>query len=517
MRTSEPDLVFLSYSHADRDWMRRLTVLLAPVVRDQRLELWADEHIQVGDDWRRDIFAAVPRARLAICLVSGDFLASRFIMDEELPALRAAGVRVVPVLVHECLWDKDRYLASVQWAHDPGRDGPLDLHNERPGERDRRLTAVCRRVLELLPPAEVVAFSNGASQTQTWAGEVATLQAGDREPGRVDGVPPLPPGYLVRDELYGLRAAILDDQSAAVGVTGRVSGLGLAGQGGIGKTVLATALAHDIRVAGAFPDGVFWVTLGEHADPLAAQRNLLTRLGMTATDIRSVTQGARALRETLAQRQCLLIVDDVWSTAAAKALAVTGPRGRVLYTTRDPGILDAVGARIEHVDVLSEDLARRLLAQLSCTEVEKFPAEVDRVLTGTGRVALALALVGAAVRGGSSWAQVAAELDRGERIFGAHPYANTFKALQTALAGLTAEDTELYLSLAVFPADTRIPCTTISRYWQRLRGYTTEQTQAQLREFAGRQLLSFDAEHIGVHDLQHDYLFLGGDDGVDGK
>lgn len=41
MRTSEPDLVFLSYSHADRDWMRRLTVLLAPVVRDQRLELWA--------------------------------------------------------------------------------------------------------------------------------------------------------------------------------------------------------------------------------------------------------------------------------------------------------------------------------------------------------------------------------------------------------------------------------------------------------------------------------------------
>ncbi|MGH3913345.1 MAG: toll/interleukin-1 receptor domain-containing protein [Pseudonocardiaceae bacterium] len=130
VRTSEPALVFLSYSHTDRDWMRRLTVLLAPVVRDQRLELWADEHIQIGDDWRRDIFAAVPRARLAVCLVSGDFLASRFIMDEELPALRAAGVRVVPVLVHECLWDKDRYLAGVQWAQDLGREGPLDLHND---------------------------------------------------------------------------------------------------------------------------------------------------------------------------------------------------------------------------------------------------------------------------------------------------------------------------------------------------------------------------------------------------
>ncbi|MGH3924013.1 MAG: NB-ARC domain-containing protein, partial [Pseudonocardiaceae bacterium] len=364
MGSSEPDLVFLSYSHADREWMRRLTILLAPVVRDLRLELWADEHIQAGDDWRRDIFSVVPRARLAVCLVTGDFLASRFIMDEELPALRAAGVRVVPVLVHECLWEKDPYLASVQWAHDPGRDGPLDLHNDRPGEQDRRLIGVCRRVLELLPREEVEEVEVSSDDaSQAWAGEVVALQGGVRGPGRVDGVPLLPPGYVVRDELDGLRAAILDDRSAAVGVTGRVSGLGLAGQGGIGKTVLAIALARDTRVAGSFPDGVFWVILGEHADPLAAQRNLLTRLGTSADDIRSVTQGARALRETLAQRQCLLIVDDVWSSAAAKALAVTGPRGRVLYTTRDAGILDAVGARIEHVDVLSEDLARSLQAQ----------------------------------------------------------------------------------------------------------------------------------------------------------
>lgn len=514
MHISEPDLVFLSYSHADREWMRRLTVLLAPEVRNRRLELWADEHIQIGGDWRRDIFTAVPRARLAVCLVTADFLASRFIMEEELPALRAAGVCVVPVLVHECLWETDRYLAAVQWAHDPIRDGPLDLHNERSGERDRRLTAVCRRVLELLPPPAVVA-ATGDGASRRWTGAVVALQTGVRGSGRIDGVPPFPPGYLVRDELDGLRAAILDERYAAVGVTGRVSGLGLAGQGGIGKTVLAIALAYDSRVEGSFPDGVFWVSLGEHADPLAAQRDLLKRLGKPATDVRSVTQGARALRETLTRRQCLLIVDDVWSAAAASALAVTGPRGRVLYTTRDPGVLDAVGARIEHVDVLSDDLARSLLAELSCTRIEKFPAEVDRVLAGTGRVALALALVGAAVRGGSSWAQVAAELDRGDRIFGAHPYANTFKALQTALAGLTAEDTELYLSLAVFPADTRIPGTTISRYWQRLRGYTLEQTQARLRAFATRQLLSLDADHIGIPELPHGHLFSGGGDGVD--
>ncbi len=134
------------------------------------------------------------------------------------------------------------------------------------------------------------------------------------------------------------------------------------------------------------------------------------------------------------------------------------------------------------------------------------------MLAGTGQVALALALVGATVRGGASWTQVATELDRGERVFGAHPYANTFKALQLALAAVGAQDTELYLSLAVFPADTRtrIPLSAIALYWQRLHGYTTEQTHAQLSEFAGRQLLSIDDEDDGVsfNALQHNYLLL---------
>jgi hypothetical protein len=101
VHTPSPDLVFVSYCHADRDWMRRLLILLAPVVRNRRPEPWSDEHIKVGDEWRRHIVSAVSRARLAVCLVTADFLASRFIMDEELPALRAAGVRIVPMLVHE--------------------------------------------------------------------------------------------------------------------------------------------------------------------------------------------------------------------------------------------------------------------------------------------------------------------------------------------------------------------------------------------------------------------------------
>jgi hypothetical protein len=73
------------------------------------------------------------------------------------------------------------------------------------------------------------------------AGQVMALVPGPAGP--LHGVPALPAGYLARAELGGLRAALLG--AGAVGLTGDVPGLSMYGQGGIGKTVLAAATAHD--------------------------------------------------------------------------------------------------------------------------------------------------------------------------------------------------------------------------------------------------------------------------------
>jgi len=67
-------------------------------------------------------------------------------------------------------------------------------------------------------------------------------------------------------------------ESGAVGVTGQVRSFGLHGQGGVGKSVLAAAVARDEMVRRRFPDGVFWVTIGEAGDVLAAQLALLRTL-----------------------------------------------------------------------------------------------------------------------------------------------------------------------------------------------------------------------------------------------
>ena len=499
------DAVFVSYSHDDQEWRRKFTVMLAPLVDDHRLELWDDMHIPVGDDWRRNIDDGVRRAGCALLLVTGSYLASRFIMEEELPALVAHGVRLVPVLVKDCLWDQVRPLASVQWAQDPGRDGPLAAADPR--EVDGRIVRACRKLLEIVPTA-------GPSWTAgpAWAvlDAVAVLPPG--QAGPLHGVPALPTEYLERGELGGLRAALLGAGTGAVGVTGQVPAVGLHGQGGIGKTVLAAAAACDPVVRAHFPDGVFWVTAGEQPDLVGLQAGLLSRLGTAGTAPRSATEGAGLLRQVLAGRQVLLVIDDVWSAAAAQAFRVTGPRGRVLYTTRDPAVLAAVHAAAEQVGALSPAAARQLLASIAGVSAGGLPAgEADRVLAATGRVALAVALVGAAVRSGLSWPQVAAGLDRGGDTFLDHPYANTFKALQVATAALDPVLAFAYTSLAVYPPDTRIPVAAVDPVLGRLRGCSPGQVHTDLRALAGRGLLLVDRDEVAFHDLQHSYLLLRAD------
>ncbi|MCA1674232.1 MAG: TIR domain-containing protein, partial [Actinobacteria bacterium] len=527
---SSRELVFVSYSHADAEWVQWLEVLLKPVVRARRSRVWADPYIPVGNDWHRDITAVIERTRVGLLLVSGDFLASDFIMDQELPALIAREVQLAPVLLGDCLWTQVPELARVQWLHDPGRDGALKLVADRPGERDRRLTAICERLIALVPDrgvyASTIMFGSGtvvsgsaigSEESVIISGVAPTLQveavASGPGLGLLDGVPGLPPGYLARDELSALIDAVVTTETGAVGLIGDVAALGLHGQGGIGKSVLACALARDEGVRARFPDGVYWVSVGEQADVLAVQLELLVRLGAADRVPRSPDEARDQLAEVLRERGALLVVDDVWSAAAAQALRVTGPRGRVLYTSRDRQVLAAAGARLHRVEVLSPSAGRALAAGVLDVSPGNLPAAADQAFEAVGRVALAVALLAAAVRGGRSWGQVAEELVRDAGIFGDHPYANTFNAMQLAVGALRDDMVPALLSLAVFPPDTQIPVAAITRYWAHTRGRTAEGVRRDLRDLAAANVLSLDERAddgavVGLHDLQHDYLLL---------
>ena len=107
-KSSERRHVFISYTRVDREWVDRLKLMMAPLLRATGLELrlWDDSQILLGTKWRDAIESALAEAKVALLLVSAEYLASEFVMDQEVPKLLAAaeedGLHVLWVCLSPC-------------------------------------------------------------------------------------------------------------------------------------------------------------------------------------------------------------------------------------------------------------------------------------------------------------------------------------------------------------------------------------------------------------------------------
>jgi hypothetical protein len=137
--------VFVSYSHRDKIWLKRLQDVLAPVVRHDQLKVWDDEMIRAGAEWEREIEKAIESAQVAVLLVTQPFLASEFIAHKEFPRIleanRKNGLTVIWVPVSAALVEVTP-LGSLQAAIDPAR--PLDALSE--AERNQALVQIARQI-----------------------------------------------------------------------------------------------------------------------------------------------------------------------------------------------------------------------------------------------------------------------------------------------------------------------------------------------------------------------------------
>jgi WD40 repeat protein len=287
--------------------------------------------------------------------------------------------------------------------------------------------------------------------------------------------------------------------------------------GGIGKTVLATALARDEDVRKAFPDGVFWVTFGQTPQILTWQSYLASALGDKQAAFTEIGLGKARLRELFAEKACLLILDDIWCLDDATPFDVLGERCQMLVTTRDAAIVTGLGGEEYQLAVLDAQQALALLADWANQPQILHPTLQNdvalQVARECGYLPLALAMVGAMMRGKppNRWQNIleklrSADLEKIKQQFPDYPYPDLLKALAVSVAALDENCQQRYLDFAVFPEDTPIPEAVLQTFWQPL-GLDEFDTQDVIDELVSKSLaLRDEAGNLRLHDLQFDYV-----------
>jgi WD40 repeat protein len=355
-------------------------------------------------------------------------------------------------------------------------------------------------------------------------------------------VPSLPPHFVPRsDDVKGCKEPLLAETKEAVVITARERNVGVHGMGGVGKTVLASAVARDCDVRRVFPDGIFWIglrqTLGDE-DLVNLQTDLCNALGYQppppdSQDEELLRQDKRLregdteqrlsarkqlLKKMLAQKACLIVLDDAWDRSHAEAFDVTTPRSSLLVTTRNSRVVAALGAKEHLTDVLSDEQALDLLARWADEDVAALPPEAREVIRECGNLPLAVSMIGGLVRESKRWDDALdrlrnARLDYiGNEDLLPYQYKNLMIAIQVSVDALKQvkmlkplDVCRHFLDLAVFQDDTLIPETTLEILWEP-DGLNALDARDVINHIVTRSLARRDKASLRLHDLTRDYI-----------
>jgi WD40 repeat protein len=492
-------VVFISYSHREKRWLEAIRVYLAQYEAAGEFERWDDDYIQVGDRWEREITAALKRARVGVLLASAHLLASDFIRRVELPALLEAQARgdlrlvCVPVSAGDFEHAK---LTDYQWVRSP--DEPID--DLKKSKRNRELVRVAK---EIRSAALKMAPAQKEAKPLTHVAP-AKDRLSDGVParlGHLEGVPSLPVRYVDRrQEIEWVKEALLTGSSNVL----------VHGMGGTGKTVLVSKLVRDNAVRAAFPDGIYWLTLGQAPKVLPNLHRFGTWIKLKDC-LEDPSQAGEMLRNALRDHACLLILDDAWRTSDAPAYDVLGPRSRLLITTRDAGLAEIMEASTTRINLMTAEQAFELLMQWSERSRSEVPIQTaTRLVEAAGRLPLAISLAGAQIASGCSWQEVLREIEEGQLEYLDHESRSVFASLAMSVDVLPAFERDRLLELAIFPEDTLIPASVVFKLWRQSCRLSADEGAAMLRAFRNRSLidLSKDETTIQLHDLLRDFLRL---------
>ncbi|MDR1898085.1 MAG: toll/interleukin-1 receptor domain-containing protein [Prevotellaceae bacterium] len=189
--------IFVSYSHYDKQWVRRKNKKDEPLIpwlirqfKGDDVQFWTDsvlEENHVGEDFGMNIKDSIQNSHIAILLLSQDFVTSKYIQTEELPWIKESfqkgEIKIIPLLIDRI---GDEFKEQIQWIFDlqivPGSDDPLIDYR-----KDETIWSPIRIKILNLITAEIKKITNPQS------------------PDTASSDLPQPPVYIKEEELLQIK------------------------------------------------------------------------------------------------------------------------------------------------------------------------------------------------------------------------------------------------------------------------------------------------------------------------
>jgi len=148
--------IFISYSHKDKKWLDTIMTFLKPYTRGEKVSVWSDEQIMPGARWDTEIKKQLETCRVVLLLVTPNFLASDYIVENELSLIlkrEQEGELIIYWLAvsHSAYYLTD--LLKIQAANNPAK--PLDQLSK--SERDKTLVEITEKIANAM---DINAISN---------------------------------------------------------------------------------------------------------------------------------------------------------------------------------------------------------------------------------------------------------------------------------------------------------------------------------------------------------------------
>ncbi len=302
----------------------------------------------------------------------------------------------------------------------------------------------------------------------------------------------------------------------------------LRGAGGYGKTTIAKSLCHNEEIQDAFDDGILWVTLGETPGDLTGRvEDLIQTISGDRPGFSNLEAAITRFTELLADRDILLVIDDVWNRDHLRPFLQGGRRCARLITTRNLDTLPPQAQPVKVDAMRAAEAVEMLRTGLPDGEVAGCDGELAKLAVRLGEWPLLLGLVGGALHDRvlntnqllpEAIAYVNRALDkRGLTFFDARDTDSrnqaVAKTMGVSLDLLKPAERARYDELAVFPEDVNIPLATLGKFWSSTgeaynfdAEFDTEELCTRLNRLSLLHTFDAKARHIRLHDVVRQYL-----------